>query len=137
MGEDDDKYTKDGTVDHHGNPADRSKTGTWKACPFILGNECCERLAYYGMSTNLNWGGTCYITPLIGAFIADSYLGRYWTIALFSVIYVFGMTLLTLSASSPWPKANVFWKRRLPCNSYTKCSVFSSTLPNCTWHWWD
>ena len=37
MGEDDDKYTKDGTVDYHGNPADRSKTGTWKACPFILG----------------------------------------------------------------------------------------------------
>lgn len=34
----DDKYTKDGTVDHLGNPADRSKTGTWKACPFILGN---------------------------------------------------------------------------------------------------
>ncbi|KAF3944033.1 hypothetical protein CMV_029460 [Castanea mollissima] len=119
MGEDDDKYTKDGTVDHHGNPADRSKTGTWKACPFILGNECCERLAYYGMSTNLvlyfknrlhqhsatasnnvsNWSGTCYITPLIGAFIADSYLGRYWTIAIFSIIYVFGMTLLTLSAS--------------------------------------
>lgn len=70
--------------------------------------ECCERLAYYGMSTNLvnylkirlhqdnvtasnnvtNWSGTCYITPLIGAFLADSYLGRYCTIATFSSIYV-------------------------------------------------
>ena len=40
MGEDDDKYTKDGTVDHHGNPADKTKTGTWKACPFILGIYC-------------------------------------------------------------------------------------------------
>ncbi|XP_030524239.1 protein NRT1/ PTR FAMILY 8.1-like [Rhodamnia argentea] len=118
MGEDD-VYTKDGTVDYKGDPANKEKTGTWKACPFILGNECCERLAYYGMSTNLvlyfklrlhqhsttasnnvsNWGGTCYITPLIGAFIADAYLGRYWTIACFSIIYVFGMTLLTLSAS--------------------------------------
>lgn len=115
----DDRYTKDGTVDQHGNPADKSKTGTWKACPYILGNECCERLAYYGMSTNLviyfkyhlnqhsatastnvsNWSGTCYITPLIGAFLADAYLGRYWTIACFSIIYVIGMTLLTLSAS--------------------------------------
>ncbi|KAJ1381113.1 PTR2 family proton/oligopeptide symporter, conserved site [Sesbania bispinosa] len=114
-----DVYTKDGTVDYHGNPANKKKTGTWRACPFILGNECCERLAYYGMSTNLvlyfkkrlhqhsvtasknvsNWSGTCYITPLIGAFIADSYLGRYWTIACFSIIYVIGMTLLTLSAS--------------------------------------
>jgi len=35
-----------------------------------------------------NWSGTCYITPLIGAFLADSYLGRYWTIAGFSIIYV-------------------------------------------------
>ncbi|XP_060668439.1 protein NRT1/ PTR FAMILY 8.1 [Ziziphus jujuba] len=115
----DDIYTKDGTLDYRGNPAKKKETGTWKACPFILGNECCERLAYYGMSTNLvlyfknrlhqhtatasrninNWSGTCYITPLIGAFLADSYLGRYWTIASFSILYVIGMTLLTLSAS--------------------------------------
>ncbi|CAM8958553.1 unnamed protein product [Rhodiola kirilowii] len=117
----DDGYTKDGTLDYKGNPAKRDETGTWKACPFILGNEFCERLAYYGMSTNLvlyfkerlnqhsataaknvsNWSGTCYITPLIGAFLADAYLGRFWTIAIFSIIYVMGMTLLTLSASVP------------------------------------
>ncbi|KAJ8543618.1 hypothetical protein K7X08_006141 [Anisodus acutangulus] len=124
MGEvfaEDDLYTKDGTVDYRNDPAKKNETGTWKACPFILGNECCERLAYYGMSTNLvlyfkkrlnqhsaaasknvsNWSGTCYITPLIGAFLADAYLGRYWTIACFSIIYVIGMTLLTLSASVP------------------------------------
>ena len=73
----------------------------------LLGNECCERLAYYGMSSNLmiyftkqlnqhtaeasrnvsNWSGTCYIMPLLGAFLADSCLGRYWTIASFSIIY--------------------------------------------------
>ncbi|KAK6927063.1 Proton-dependent oligopeptide transporter family [Dillenia turbinata] len=121
MAEDQDIYTKDGTIDHRGNPADKRTTGTWKACPYILGNECCERLAYYGMSSNIvlyfsyqlnehsttaaknqsNWSGTCYITPLIGAFLADAYLGRYWTIALFSIIYVIGMTLLTLTASVP------------------------------------
>ncbi|KAL3518095.1 hypothetical protein ACH5RR_020684 [Cinchona calisaya] len=117
----DDLYTKDGTVDYHGNPAKKNETGTWKACPYILGNECSERLAYYGMSSNLvlffkhrlgqhnttasnnvsNWSGTCYITPLIGAFFADAYLGRFWTIVCFSIIYVLGMTLLTLSASIP------------------------------------
>ncbi|KAJ6699482.1 OLIGOPEPTIDE TRANSPORTER-RELATED [Salix purpurea] len=116
-----DDYSNDGTVDIKGNPANKKKTGNWKACRYILGNECCERLAYYGMSTNLvnyledrlnqgnvaasnnvtNWSGTCYITPLIGAFLADSYLGRYWTIASFVVIYIIGMTLLTLSASVP------------------------------------
>ncbi|CAN1150700.1 Protein NRT1/ PTR FAMILY 8.2 [Linum perenne] len=113
--------TKDGTLDYKGNPADKRNTGTWKACPFIIGNECCERLAYYGMSSNLvlyfknrlnqssatatknnsDWSGTCYITPLLGAFLADAYLGRYWTIAGFSIIYVFGMTLLAMSASVP------------------------------------
>ncbi|KAK4748206.1 hypothetical protein SAY87_014792 [Trapa incisa] len=117
----DDFHTSDGTLDIQKNPADKRTTGKWKACRFILGNECCERLAYYGMSTNLvnflqkhlnqgnvtasnnvtNWSGTCYITPLIGAFLADSYMGRYWTIASFSIIYVLGMTLLTLSVSVP------------------------------------
>ncbi|MCD7454564.1 hypothetical protein HAX54_025222 [Datura stramonium] len=31
----------------------------------------------------------------------DAYLGRYWTIACFSIIYVIGMTLLTMSAFVP------------------------------------
>ncbi|KAJ0028664.1 hypothetical protein Pint_35225 [Pistacia integerrima] len=112
-------YTKDGTTDFRNNPAIRKETGTWKACLYILGNECCERLAYYGINTNLvnylkfklnqpsvvavnnvtNWSGTCYVMPLIRAFLADAYLGRYWTIASFSIIYVIGMTILTMSAS--------------------------------------
>ncbi|PON63700.1 Proton-dependent oligopeptide transporter family [Trema orientale] len=101
-------YTKDGTVDIRRNPANKKKTGNWAACNFILGNQCFEGLAYYGVSTNLtnylakylnqgnvsaannvtNWAGTFYITPLVGAFLADAYLGKYWTIAGFSVVYV-------------------------------------------------
>lgn len=124
----DDFYTKDGTLDYRGNPANKKTTGTWKACPFIIGNEFCERLAYYGMSSNLvlyfkhrlkqssatatksnqDWGGTCYITPLIGAFVADAYLGRYWTIACFSAIYVMGLTLLAMSASVPGLKPKCY-----------------------------
>ncbi|KAF6153494.1 hypothetical protein GIB67_027361 [Kingdonia uniflora] len=116
-----DFYTNDGTKDYLNEPALKKKTGNWKACPFILGNEFCERLAYYGMGTNLvnylesrlnmgnanaaksvsNWSGTCYVTPLLGAFLADAYLGRYWTISIFSIIYVLGMTLLAVSASVP------------------------------------
>ena len=45
-----------------------------------------------------NWFGTCYITPLIGAFLADAYLGRYWTIATFVFIYVF-VSLFFFSAN--------------------------------------
>ncbi|XP_050215050.1 protein NRT1/ PTR FAMILY 8.1-like [Mercurialis annua] len=117
----DNVYAQDGTVDFKGNPANKKETGHWKACRFILGTECCERLAYYGMSTNLvnylqerlhmgnvtasntvtNWSGTCYITPLIGAFLADAYWGRYGTIATFVMVYICGMTLLTISAAAP------------------------------------
>ncbi|XP_078161494.1 protein NRT1/ PTR FAMILY 8.3-like isoform X1 [Carex rostrata] len=115
------EFTGDGSVDIKGNPIKKQGTGNWRACPFILGNECCERLAYYGISTNLvtyltrklhqgnasaassvtTWAGTCYLTPLIGAIFADAYWGRYWTIAVFSIIYFVGMGTLTLSASVP------------------------------------
>mmetsp|Transcript_12865 Transcript_12865/g.24448 ORF Transcript_12865/g.24448 Transcript_12865/m.24448 type:complete len:571 (-) Transcript_12865:303-2015(-) len=87
--------------------------------PFILGNEFCERLAYYGLATNLVvyfqrfggqsaagavsevglWSGSCYLTPLLGAWVADSYLGRYKTILLFTCIYLIGMLALSLH---PW-----------------------------------
>jgi len=29
-----------------------------------------------------NWSGTAWLTPVLGAYIADSYLGRFWTITL-------------------------------------------------------
>nr|AFK36288.1 unknown [Lotus japonicus] len=123
-------YAKDGTIDYLGNPAKKRKTGTWTACYFILGHEFCERFTYYGMSTNLvlyfkhqlhqhsatasknvaDWGGTCYITPLIGALVADAYLGRYLTILYLSVVYVIGMALLTLSASVPGLKPTCYGK---------------------------
>ena len=45
--------------------------------------------------------GTCYLTPLLGAWLADSHWGRYYTILVFSIIYFFGMVLLTLSAFIP------------------------------------
>ncbi|KAK7399864.1 hypothetical protein VNO78_11058 [Psophocarpus tetragonolobus] len=115
------QYTGDGSVHYRGGPALKKDTGNWRACPFILGNECCERLAFFGIATNIVtylttklhegnvsaannvsiWLGTCYLTPLIGAVLADGYWGRYWTIAVFSMIYFIGMCTLTLSASLP------------------------------------
>ncbi|EXC24398.1 Peptide transporter [Morus notabilis] len=100
-------YTGDGSVDIQGKPVLKQNTGNWKACVFILGTECCERLAFYGIAMNLVtyltkklhqgnvsaatnstiWRGSCYLTTLIGAFLADAYWGRYWTIAVFSIIY--------------------------------------------------
>ncbi|KAJ4822763.1 hypothetical protein Tsubulata_004155, partial [Turnera subulata] len=114
-------YTEDGTVDIKGRPALRSKTGRWKACSFIVGYEVFERMAYYGISTNLvlyltrklhegtvtasnnvtNWAGTVWMLPILGAYVADAHLGRYWTFIIASIIYLLGMTLLTLAVSVP------------------------------------
>ncbi|KAH9620897.1 hypothetical protein KSS87_023411, partial [Heliosperma pusillum] len=114
-------YAGDGSVDYQGQPVLKRKTGNWRACPFILGNECCERLAYYSIAKNLvnylttnlhegnvsaarsvsTWAGTCYLTPLLGAYIADSYWGRYWTIAVFSAFYFIGICTLSISALVP------------------------------------
>ncbi|XP_047330166.1 protein NRT1/ PTR FAMILY 8.3 [Impatiens glandulifera] len=137
-------YTGDGSVDIKGNPVLRSKTGNWKACPFILGTECCERLAYYGIATNLvsyltknlhegnataarnvtTWSGTCYLTPLIGAVLADAYWGRYWTILAFSTIYFFGMCTLTLSATIPAFKPVECVGSSCPSASFPEYAVF-------------
>nr|CAD1844089.1 unnamed protein product [Ananas comosus var. bracteatus] len=111
--------TKDGSVDLKGRPFIRSKGGRWTACSFIVGYEVFERMAYYGIATNLvlyltdklhegtvsssnnvtNWVGTVWMTPILGAYIADAYLGRYWTFVIGSAIYLSGMSMLTLTVS--------------------------------------
>ncbi|XP_042010200.1 protein NRT1/ PTR FAMILY 8.3-like [Salvia splendens] len=137
-------YTGNGSVDFKGNPVLKSKTGNWRACPFILGTECCERLAYYGIATNLvsyltkylhqgnaaaattvtTWQGTCYLTPLIGAVLADAYWGRYWTIAAFSTLYFIGMCTLTASATIPYFKPPECVDSACPSASTAQYAIF-------------
>lgn len=110
---------EDGSSDLKGRPVRRSLTGGWTASLLIIGIEIAERLAYYGIASNLVtyltnvihqttvtaaknvnvWAGTASMLPLLGAFVADSYLGRYWTIFFSSIVYLLGLCLLTLSAS--------------------------------------
>ncbi|XP_031396398.1 protein NRT1/ PTR FAMILY 5.2-like isoform X2 [Punica granatum] len=78
-------------------------------------------MAYYGISSNLvlyltkklhqgtvtsannvtNWVGTIWMTPILGAYVADAHLGRYWTFVFAGAIYLMGMSVLTLSVSLP------------------------------------
>ncbi|DBA89647.1 hypothetical protein WJX79_009961 [Trebouxia sp. C0005] len=99
----------------------RQRSTLLTVCPFILGNEFCERLAFYGLSTNMViyltrimgcrpafaatqvnlFEGTCYLTPVLGAWLADAHWGRYKTILVFSGIYFVGMVTLALSTWIP------------------------------------
>ena len=40
----------------------------------------------------------CYVTPIIGAIVADQFLGRYKTIMYFSVVYIVGLIILFITA---------------------------------------
>ncbi|KAL7604351.1 hypothetical protein Lser_V15G14510 [Lactuca serriola] len=115
-------YTTLGTtpVNIHGKPiTDLSKTGGWLAAFFIFGNEMAERMAYFGLSVNMvafmfyvmhrpftssanavnNFLGISQASSVLGGFLADAYLGRYWTIAIFTTIYLLGLTGITLCAT--------------------------------------
>ncbi|KAL4599559.1 hypothetical protein ACB092_11G135100 [Castanea dentata] len=110
--------TATNAVDYRGRRVLRSNSGGWRSACFMIGVEVAERFAYYGISCNLimylteqlgqstataaenvnTWLGMASLLPLLGAFAADSYLGRYRTIIIASCIYILGLTLLTLSA---------------------------------------
>ncbi|PON98789.1 hypothetical protein TorRG33x02_054040, partial [Trema orientale] len=93
--------------------------GGWNAALFIIFVEVADRFAFYGLAGNLImyltevlgqplataaknvnlWIGVSSLFPILGALVADSFLGRFKTILLSSVIYLMGMVTLSLSVS--------------------------------------
>ncbi|KAL8495792.1 hypothetical protein ACS0TY_019773 [Phlomoides rotata] len=110
--------TLDGSVDRQGRPAIRSRTGSWGAGTLLLVNQGLATLAFFGVGVNLvlfltrvmgqdnasaannvsKWTGTVYIFSLLGAFLSDSYWGRYKTCAIFQAVFVVGLGMLSLSS---------------------------------------
>lgn len=99
-------------------PRKRYKSVILSVCSFILVTEMCERLAYYGLvgsltifftanlgmdavlATQINslFSSINYITPLVGAWLADTHWGRYKTILYFCFIYLIGMAGCTVAS---------------------------------------
>lgn len=52
-------------------------------------------------NTLTNFNGTSSFTPIFGGLIADSFAGRFWTITAGSIMFLFGMIGLTISAVLP------------------------------------
>uniref|UniRef100_A0A3B5QW65 Solute carrier family 15 member 1 n=1 Tax=Xiphophorus maculatus TaxID=8083 RepID=A0A3B5QW65_XIPMA len=85
---------------------------------FIVVNEFCERFSYYGMRAVLvlyfkyflKWDddfsttiyhtfvALCYLSPILGAIIADSWLGKFKTIVYLSIVYTAGQVIMAVGA---------------------------------------
>lgn len=122
----------------------RPRRFTWTGPAIVLGFELLESIAFSGVALNLvvylgtvlhgttafnaahvdTWNGTTFIVPVIGAFLADSWWGKYNTILASIVFYLAGLVLLTLSAGiAPFKPAS--------CTAALQAGV-SSTCPPAT-----
>ncbi|XP_022734267.1 putative protein NRT1/ PTR FAMILY 2.14 isoform X2 [Durio zibethinus] len=93
----------------------------WRAMPFVLGNETFERLASFGLMANFmvylqreyhmdqvqaatilnSWSGASNFAPVIGAYVSDAYIGKFWTIVFGSFSSLVGMMIMTSTALLP------------------------------------
>ncbi|XP_073038610.1 protein NRT1/ PTR FAMILY 7.3-like isoform X1 [Primulina eburnea] len=142
----DSEETKDGTTDMYGSPAMKGRTGGWKAGMLLLVSEGLAALAFTGVEVNMvlflksvlrqsnadaaknfsTWMGTLNLCTLLGAFLSDSYLGRYLTCVVFQGVLVVGLVLFSLSTQMFLLEPKGCGKMGDPCNqpSPEKVAIF-------------
>ncbi|KAL6953963.1 hypothetical protein U1Q18_042479 [Sarracenia purpurea var. burkii] len=123
-------YTKDGTTDFRNNPALKKKTGSWKACPYILAclhqlkPQCSEKdvchptgqqTGVFYMGLYLIALGTGGIKPCVSSFGADQFddsdeVEKKHKSSFFNWFY-FSINIGALVASTVlvWIQTNVGW----------------------------
>ncbi|WJX16421.1 hypothetical protein P8452_06447 [Trifolium repens] len=100
------------------------RKGGLRTMPFIIVNECLEKVASYGIMPNMilylindynmaiakatnvlyTWSAMSNILSIFGAFFSDSYLGRFNVIVIGSFSSLLGLTVLWLTAMIPMLK---------------------------------
>ncbi len=113
----------------HRTAPDQTETRMPKGVPYIIGNELAERFSFYGMNAILTvfttqhllnaagepdyfsneeakgvghlFKAAAYVTPIIGAVVADAFWGKYKTILLISLMYCVGHGALALMDLGP------------------------------------
>lgn len=104
-------------IDHPSAAQPKKKNILLGVCIFILIMETAERVSYYGINQSLKnflkqlgwsavasnsikstWASMCYLTPILGAWIADGKWGRYKTIVVFGLIYCVGDFIVAFAA---------------------------------------
>ncbi|KAG9159209.1 hypothetical protein Leryth_024468 [Lithospermum erythrorhizon] len=135
--------TLDGSVDRQGQTALRGKSGNWIAANLLLVNQGLATLAFFGVGVNLvlfltrvigqdnadaannvsKWTGTVYVFSLLGAFLSDSYWGRYKTCAIFQLIFVIGLASLSLTSQMLLVKPDGCGKHGSPCSSHSSLQL--------------
>jgi len=95
---------------------------------FIIVMEVCERLCYYGLSTNMvvylwtylgfsksdatamkmAWTGVAYTAPVFGSIAADAFFGRYTVIKYVGIFYTIGVIILTVATLPEYNSITLF-----------------------------
>eukprot|EP00462_Mataza_sp_D1_P018959 CAMPEP_0175132628 /NCGR_PEP_ID=MMETSP0087-20121206/7173_1 /TAXON_ID=136419 /ORGANISM="Unknown Unknown, Strain D1" /LENGTH=505 /DNA_ID=CAMNT_0016414989 /DNA_START=189 /DNA_END=1706 /DNA_ORIENTATION=- len=57
----------------------------------------------------VTWNGMCFVTPLIGGWLADAYIGRYRAIIYFSIVFLVGLIGITLSSQEKLLSSGIFF----------------------------
>ncbi|PIN08309.1 H+/oligopeptide symporter [Handroanthus impetiginosus] len=97
---------------------ERRRKGGLKTMPFVIANEAFEKIAGFGLLPNMIlylttaynfsaasgtsalfiWNATSNFMPILGAFLSDSYFGRFLVISMATLTTLIGLVVLWLTA---------------------------------------